>query len=205
MFSLMRVWGTILKRDKPKYKQILEAAIVVIAENGYHHAQVSKIAKQAGVADGTIYLYFESKEDLLISVFSEKTAMFVEALKDIINEEKSTSKRILRLIENHFQMLSMNQQFATVTQIEIRQSSGELRAKINPIIKEYLMLFDQILNDGVASGELVKELDIRLARQMVFGIIDGISTTWVMNEFRYDLVEQAPKVHQILMHGIQAK
>lgn len=195
----------ILKRDKPKYKQIIEAAIIVIAENGYHHAQVSKIAKQAGVADGTIYLYFENKEDILISVFSEKMAIFVDTLQDIIKEEDSASKRIFRLIENHFQMLSTNRHFATVTQIEIRQSSGELRAKINPILKEYLMLFDRILNEGVASCELARSLDVRLARQMLFGMIDGISTTWVMNEFRYDLVEQASKVHQMLMHGIQAK
>lgn len=195
----------ILKRDKPKYKQIIEAAIIVIAENGYHHAQVSKIAKQAGVADGTIYLYFQNKEDILISVFSEKMAIFVDTLQDIIKEEDSASKRIFRLIENHFQMLSTNRHFATVTQIEIRQSSGELRAKINPILKEYLMLFDRILNEGVASCELAGSLDVRLARQMLFGMIDGISTTWVMNEFRYDLVEQASKVHQMLMHGIQAK
>ena len=64
-----------VKRDKPKYKQIIDAAVIVIAENGYHQAQVSKIAKQAGVADGTIYLYFKNKEDILISVFNEKMAV----------------------------------------------------------------------------------------------------------------------------------
>ena len=61
-----------LKKDKPKYKQIIDAAVIVIAENGYHQSQVSKIAKQAGVADGTIYLYFKNKEDILISVFRRK-------------------------------------------------------------------------------------------------------------------------------------
>ena len=66
----------IMKRDKPKYKQIVDAAVIVIAENGYHQAQVSKIAKEAGVADGTIYLYFKNKEDILISVFREKMAIF---------------------------------------------------------------------------------------------------------------------------------
>ena len=65
-----------VKRDKPKYKQIVDAAVIVIAENGYHQAQVSKIAKEAGVADGTIYLYFKNKEDILISLFQEKMAIF---------------------------------------------------------------------------------------------------------------------------------
>lgn len=193
-----------MRRDKPKYKQIIEAATVVIAENGYHNAQVSKIAKQAGVADGTIYLYFENKEDILISIFSEKLAIFVEALQCIIEKENSASERLCRLIENHLLMLSQDRHFATVTQMEIRQSSGELRKKINAILKEYLLLFDQILNDGITSGELDSNLDRRLARQVVFGMLDGISTNWVMNEFRYDLVEQAPKVHQILLNGIKA-
>ena len=65
-----------MKRDKPKYKQIVDAAVIVIAENGYHQAQVSKIAKEAGVADGTIYLYFKNKEDILISVFQRKNGDF---------------------------------------------------------------------------------------------------------------------------------
>ncbi|MEH7367101.1 TetR/AcrR family transcriptional regulator, partial [Priestia megaterium] len=69
-----------MRRNKPKYKQIIDAAVVVIAENGYHNAQVSKIAKQAGVADGTIYLYFKNKEDVLISLFQEKMGQFVEKI-----------------------------------------------------------------------------------------------------------------------------
>ncbi|NQD53191.1 fatty acid metabolism transcriptional regulator FadR, partial [Bacillus altitudinis] len=65
-----------MKQKRPKYMQIIDAAVVVIAENGYHQSQVSKIAKQAGVADGTIYLYFKNKEDILISLFKEKMGQF---------------------------------------------------------------------------------------------------------------------------------
>ena len=78
-----------MKRDKPKYKQIIDAAVIVIAENGYHQAQVSKIAKEAGVADGTIYLYFKNKEDILISVFREKMGIFVENLRRDIKKDIS--------------------------------------------------------------------------------------------------------------------
>ncbi len=78
-----------MKRDKPKYKQIIDAAVIAIAENGYHQAQVSKIAKQAGVADGTIYLYFKNKEDILISVFQEKMGVFVENLTEINQKGKT--------------------------------------------------------------------------------------------------------------------
>jgi len=193
----------ILKKNKPKYKQIIDAAVIVIADNGYHQAQVSKIAKQAGVADGTIYLYFKNKEDILISVFQEKMSLFVDNLQDIIKESSSASEMLLRMIEGHFKVLSEDHHLATVTQLELRQSNKDLRLKINSILKEYLKLLDEILKKGIEVGEFMQDIDIRLVRQVIFGTIDEVSTTWVMKEQKYDLVAMAPRVHQILLKGIQ--
>lgn len=193
-----------LKRNKPKYMQILDAAVIAIAENGYHQAQVSKIAKQAGVADGTIYLYFKNKEDILISVFQEKMGIFVENLQVIIKGGETSSDKLYQMIENHFRVLSSDRHLATVTQLELRQSNKEIRLKINNILKEYLILLDQILIEGMLSGEFNQAMDVRIARQMVFGTIDEITTTWVMNEYRYDLMEQAPKIQQLLLNAIKA-
>ena len=196
--------GDTLKRDKPKFKQIIDAAVVVIAENGYHQAQVSKIAKQAGVADGTIYLYFKNKEDILISVFQEKMGLFVENLKIIINDGTSSSEKLLKMVENHFRVLATDHHLAIVTQLELRQSNKEIRLKINEVLKEYLMLLDDILIEGIENGEFNADLDIRLARHMVFGTIDETITTWVMNEQKYDLMKLAPKVHKLLLGGMKA-
>jgi TetR/AcrR family fatty acid metabolism transcriptional regulator len=196
--------GDTLKRDKPKFKQIIDAAVVVIAENGYHQAQVSKIAKQAGVADGTIYLYFKNKEDILISVFQEKMGLFVENLKVIINDGTSSSEKLLKMVENHFRVLATDHHLAIVTQLELRQSNKEIRLKINEVLKEYLMLLDDILIEGIENGEFNADLDIRLARHMVFGTIDETITTWVMNEQKYDLMKLAPKVHKLLLGGMKA-
>jgi TetR/AcrR family transcriptional regulator, fatty acid metabolism regulator protein len=193
-----------LKRNKPKYMQIVDAAVIAIAENGYHQAQVSKIAKQAGVADGTIYLYFKNKEDILISVFQEKMGIFVENLQAIINSGESSSDKLCKMIENHLRVLSSDHHLATVTQLELRQSNKELRIKINMILKEYLVLLDQILIAGMLAGEFNQAMDVRIARQMVFGTIDEITTTWVMNDYRYDLMEQAPKIQQLLLNALKA-
>lgn len=192
-----------MKRDKPKYKQIIDAAVIAIAENGYHQAQVSKIAKQAGVADGTIYLYFKNKEDILISVFQEKMGVFVEYLQEIIQNGESSTDKLSKMIDNHFKVLAHDRHLATVTQLELRQSNKELRLKINSILKEYLKLLDEILIDGMVKGEFNSTMDVRIARQMVFGTIDETITTWVMNEFRYDLIETAPKVRHLLINGIK--
>jgi len=193
-----------LKRDKPKFKQIIDAAVVVIAENGYHQAQVSKIAKQAGVADGTIYLYFKNKEDILISVFQEKMGLFVDNLQNIIKDGTTSSDKLLKMVENHFRVLATDHHLAIVTQLELRQSNKEIRLKINEVLKEYLMLLDDILIEGIENGEFNEHLDIRLARHMVFGTIDETITTWVMNEQKYDLMKLAPKVHKLLLGGMKA-
>ena len=194
----------LVKKDKPKYKQIIDAAVIVIAENGYHQAQVSKIAKQAGVADGTIYLYFKNKEDILISVFQEKMGLFVSKLGDILEQEVSASDKLQLMIKSHFDLLANDLHLAIVTQLELRQSNHELRIKINGVLREYLLLLDKILVTGVETGEFDKDMDIRLARQMVFGTMDETITTWVMNDHKYDLVSLAPKVHRLLMKGMRA-
>ncbi len=190
-----------MKKNRPKYMQIIDAAVIAIAENGYHQAQVSKIAKQAGVADGTIYLYFKNKEDILISLFKEKMGDFVERIEGMIAGKTTATEKLLVLIEAHFSMLSDNHHLAIVTQLELRQSNKELRLKINDILKGYLKVIDQIILEGIEKGEFANELDVRLTRQMIFGTIDEMATTWVMNEEKYDLKALAKPVHQMLIKG----
>lgn len=190
-----------MKKDKPKYRQIIDAAVIVIAEKGYHQAQVSKIAKQAGVADGTIYLYFKNKDDILVSLFEEKMGNFVEKVQTKIAGFSTAAEKLLVMVEAHFYMLSNDHYLARVTQLELRQANIELRIKLNDVLKGYLKVVDQILAEGIENGEFSKSLDTRLARQMIFGTIDETITTWVMNEQKYDLVALAPKVQHLLLNG----
>ena len=182
---------------------LFRSAVITIAENGYHQCQVSKIAKQAGVADGTIYLYFKNKEDILISLFQEKLEQFVQSVMPIIQEKSTAEEKLLMLIENHYKILASDHHLAVVTQLELRQTNRDLRFKINNILKEYLKLVDQIVLEGIEQGLFPKTLDVRLARQMIFGTIDETATTWVMNDHKYDLVSLAPKVHQLLLYGLK--
>lgn len=190
-----------MKKNRPKYKQIIDAAVIVIAENGYHNAQVSKIAKQAGVADGTIYLYFKNKEDILISLFQEKMGQLIEKIEEEIEGKSSATEKLYVLIEKHFRWLAEDHHLASVTQLELRQSNKELRLKINNILKGLLVIVDSILLRGIETGEFDPELDVRLVRQMIFGTVDETVTTWVMNDRKYDLISLVPKVHSLLLNG----
>ncbi|MCP9300156.1 fatty acid metabolism transcriptional regulator FadR [Bacillus halotolerans] len=191
-----------MKQKRPKYMQIIDAAVEVIAENGYHQSQVSKIAKQAGVADGTIYLYFKNKEDILISLFKEKMGQFIERMEEDIKEKATAKEKLALVISKHFSLLAGDHNLAIVTQLELRQSNLELRQKINEILKGYLNILDGILTEGIQSGELKEGLDVRLARQMIFGTIDETVTTWVMNDQKYDLAALSDSVLELLVSGI---
>ncbi|CAL1524716.1 Fatty acid metabolism regulator protein [Bacillus subtilis] len=194
-----------MKQKRPKYMQIIDAAVEVIAENGYHQSQVSKIAKQAGVADGTIYLYFKNKEDILISLFKEKMGQFIERMEEDIKEKATAKEKLALVISKHFSLLAGDHNLAIVTQLELRQSNLELRQKINEILKGYLNILDGILTEGIQSGEIKDGLDVRLARQMIFGTIDETVTTWVMNDQKYDLVALSNSVLELLVSGIHNK
>lgn len=192
-------------KNKPKYKQIIEAAVVVIAENGYHASQVSKIAKKAGVADGTIYLYFQNKEDILISVFEEKMGQFIEKIAYSTSKQKNASEKLLTLIEMHFNQLAADHHLAVVTQLELRQSNSGLRLKINKVLKPYLAVIDQIIEEGKEESLFRKDLNIQLVRQMIFGTLDETVTNWVMQEQKYDLKKLSDEVHVLLTRGLAIK
>lgn len=192
-------------KERPKYRQIIEAAVEVIAENGYHASQVSKIAKRANVADGTIYLYFKNKEDILISVFREKMGMFIEKTIEAINEKETASEKLLTLIEMHYNQLSESPHLAIVTQLELRQSKPELRKEINRVLKTYLNVIDSIIDQGIKENDIRNDVNPKIIRQMVFGTIDETVTSWVMKSQRYPLVEQVNAVHQLLTYGLFKK
>ena len=198
-FSHLLEGDSTVKKNRPKYNQIIDAAVIVIAEKGYHQAQVSKIAKQAGVADGTIYLYFKNKEDILISLFQEKMGEFVETIRQKTAGIESAVSKLFMLVETHFLLLSQNDPLAIVTQLELRQSNQDLRLKINEVLKGYLQVIDEILETGIKQGEFQADLNVRVARQMIFGTVDEVVTNWVMSDHKYDLVALSKTVHGLLI------
>jgi len=192
-----------LKKLRPKYKQIIEAAVTVIAKNGYHAAQVSKIAKEAGVADGTIYLYFKNKEDILVSLFKEKMGQFIERISASIESLERADEKLKAMMHMHFRQLAEDHDLAVVTQLELRQSKMDLRYQINQVLTPYLKSIDEIVLEGIDQDIFKEDLHIPLVRQMIFGTLDETVTTWVMKEHRYNLLEQAELVHELIVDGLR--
>ncbi|HZG81009.1 MAG TPA: TetR/AcrR family transcriptional regulator [Brevibacillus sp.] len=193
------------KKTGEKYQAIIDAAVRVIARQGYHNAQVSKIAKEAKVADGTIYLYFENKDDILISLFNEKMGNFIETCRERISEATSAEQKLFVLVHAHFSQLSQDHELAMVTQIELRQSNPIISEGIGNVMKQYFTLIDEVIREGMESGMFRPDLDVRLARKMIFGTLDEVTTAWVMKQCKYDLVSYVHPIHNLFLHGLMGK
>lgn len=187
-----------------KHNLILDAALKVIAENGYHNAQVSRIAKEAGVADGTIYLYFKNKEDILISLFQKKLGDLVGQFHSSINETDSADEALRKICEIHYTMLEQNVDLAFVTQIELRQSSLELRKEIGLVVKTYIELIEKVLRQGIEEGIFRANLDVKLTRLLVFGSMDEVVTSWLIAGRKYSLAAQVDKTVEFFIQGLKA-
>ncbi|WP_134699956.1 TetR/AcrR family transcriptional regulator [Ammoniphilus sp. YIM 78166] len=190
------------KKTGEKYQAIIEAAVKVIAENGYHNAQVTKIAREANVADGTIYLYFDSKEDILISLFHEKMGRFIQDSRERILKAQTASDKLRQLINNHFRHLSVNVEFAYVTQVELRQSNPKIRQGIRQSIKDYLRLIDEVVEFGIQEEVFRNDIPLFTIRKMVFGTLDESVTSWIMNDRKYDLLALADPIHSLFIGAL---
>ncbi|WP_068774722.1 TetR/AcrR family transcriptional regulator [Paenibacillus sp. FJAT-26967] len=191
-------------KKKEKYDLIIEAALKVFAEHGYHRSQVSKIAKAAGVADGTIYLYFKRKEDILISLLQEKLGELVAKFHANIEETTSAKEALRKVCEIHYTELENNVDLAFVTQIELRQSSLELRREIGKAVKPYITLIEQLLIRGVEEKVFRADLDVKLTRLLIFGAMDEVVTSWLISSRKYSLSAQVEGTVNFFLQGIRA-
>ncbi len=163
-----------------KYQKILDAAVEAFAEVGYHPCQVSKIARIAGVADGTIYLYFKSKEEILIRLFEERMGDFIQIMRSKLKACRNTRMRLRAIIQTHFSYMESNRSLAIVTQVELRQPNSNLRSAISAPLKDYFRLLEEVIQEGIQQKEVNPSVNVRVARQMIFGTIDEATTDWVL-------------------------
>ncbi|WCF09282.1 TetR family transcriptional regulator [Paenibacillus thiaminolyticus] len=191
-------------QKKEKYSQILEAAVKVFAEHGFHRSQVSRIAKTAGVADGTIYLYFKRKEDILISLFREKLGELIGKFHASLEETTGAKEALRNVCEIHFTEMENNPDFAFVSQIELRQSSLELRKEIGKIIKPYIVLIEKIITQGIEEKVFRADLDVKLTRLLIFGSMDEVVTSWLISGQKYSLTGQLDGTIAFFLKGLDA-
>ncbi|WP_442601177.1 TetR/AcrR family transcriptional regulator [Paenibacillus sp. KN14-4R] len=191
-------------KKKEKYDLILDAALKVFAEHGFHRAQVAKIAREAGVADGTIYLYFKRKEDILICLFREQLGKLLQLANEAIRDISDVKTALRTICEIHYTHLESNLDLAFVTQIELRQSSLELRKEIGIAYKPYIKLVEDLLNRGIAQNVFRPDMNVKLVRLLILGAIDEVVTSWLIAGQKYSLAAQVDGTVDFFLKGIES-
>lgn len=166
-------------RGGDKRERILIAAERIFARHGFFAARVSEIAREAGVADGTIYLYFKSKDDLLISLFENRMKQVNDKLRQAI-AGKPPIEQLRAFIQAYLQLVSDEPTAAEVLTIELRQSSKFMKEYDNPQFADFLRMLGGIIADGQARGELDAAVPSHIAARMIFGIVDELALAWVL-------------------------
>jgi TetR/AcrR family fatty acid metabolism transcriptional regulator len=189
-------------RDPDKPQQIVDAAIRVFARNGYYNSRVSDIAREAGIASGTIYLYFRTKEEILVTLFRDKMAAFVAHLRQEIAGEADAVAKIRRLVERHFSVLEQSPALAEVVQVELRQGHKFFRGASAHEVSAYFELIGSVLEEGVAAGRFRADLPVKVATKVLFGAMDQMATSWVLGKRGYRLVDAADAVATIFLKGV---
>ncbi|MBS3943374.1 MAG: TetR/AcrR family transcriptional regulator [Dethiobacter sp.] len=191
------------KRTGEKYYAILEAAVKIIARHGYHRTRVADIAREAGVADGTVYIYFSKKEDVLISLFQVMMARFVDGLRLQMKQCRDANEKLMTVISYHLATLENHPEQAKVTQIELRQIDQEINEGISGPLMEYFKVIEEVIEEGKNEGLYRQDLDVRTARKVIFGAVDEVVTCWVMSKKPYTLSKLAGPVFHLLVRGLQ--
>ena len=191
-------------RDPDKPHQIIEAAVRVFARKGYFNSRVSDVAREAGIAAGTIYLYFKTKEDILTTLFREKMAEFVSALWKAMADQPDAEAKVRRLVHLHFDLLERNPELAEVVQVELRQGQKFFRGASSQEIGSYFALIASVLEEGVAAGRFRADLPVKVATKMLFGAMDQMATSWVLGKREYRLVDTAGAVADLFLQGVAA-
>ncbi len=177
-------------RDE-KRETILDGAVRVIAAKGFHRTRVSEVAKAAGVADGTIYLYFESKDELLRAVYERAMNRFLERGLLALAEASDPRAQLERFIQLHLECVGEDRELAAVFQVDLRKSIPFLQELSLGLLQRYLDALATILDRGQRKGSFLADLPPRELAKMVFGVLDELATNWVLSERNYRLESSA--------------
>ena len=185
-----------------KRDAILRAAIETFAARGFFNAQVADVARTAGVAAGTVYLYFRGKDDLLISIFERTMKEAIDAGRRSLEGRAQPMDRLREIARLHLERLGRDRDLAVVFQVELRQSTKFMERFSATYLREYLGIIRDVIAEGQAKGVFRKQINPTLAAKMLFGALDEMATNWILSRRKYSLVAETDAVIDLFVGGL---
>ena len=191
-------------RHEAKYQRILDAALDVFARKGFHEAKISEIARTAGVADGTIYLYFKNKDDLLISLFESKLESINSGLRHEMAGVSGPRDKLSQIIRYHLKLAQQNPTLAAFITIELRRSGKFMKEYAKAQLSEYLQQWGHVVDEGKQQGVFRHDVSTGIFEHILFGALDHACVTYVNNPNRReeDLTEVGNQVISLVLRGL---
>jgi TetR/AcrR family fatty acid metabolism transcriptional regulator len=188
-----------------KREAILRAAIRVFARNGYFNSKVADIAREAGVADGTVYLYYKSKEDILHSIFDRTMEEVISEGRLQLEAIEDPREKLRRIALLHLERMGADRELAVVFQVELRGSTKFMEEFSAAGFAEYLGLIHGVIAEGQSAGLFRAGLNAKVVAKIFFGALDEMATNWILSKRRYKLTPLADQVLDIFLNGVSAK
>src|SRR5205809_3377487 len=183
---------------------ILRAATRVFARNGYFNSKVADIARAAEVADGTVYLYFKSKEEILHSIFDQNMAEAIAAGGQLIENLDDPREKLRRIAKLHLERLGADRDLAVVFQVELRGSTKFMEEFSAAGFAEYLALLRRTIEEGQRACVFRSELNAKVMAKILFGALDEMATNWIISKRSYKLEPMADVVMEVFLNGVSA-
>ena len=187
-----------------KYQRILDAAVEVIAERGYFSSPVSAIAKRAGVADGTVYLYFKSKDDVLRTAIDSTFDKFHHQVQEEFKTLHGPREQLEYIARVHLESHAVNRSMAIVMQTEVRQSAKFISEFSHHHLVKYIQLVREVVRRGQQEGIFRQDVSDGVVAHCMFGAIDELLSSAVFTGRVYDSKDTAAQVIDVLLNGIRA-
>jgi TetR/AcrR family fatty acid metabolism transcriptional regulator len=184
-----------------KREAILRAAIKVFAGKGFFNSKVADIAGEAGVADGTVYLYFKNKDDILHSIFDRAMAEFIAEGKKELAGLETPEARLRRIAELHLERLGADRDLAVVFQVELRGSTKFMQEFSASGFAEYLDIIRQTFAEGQKAGVFRNDMKPVVCAKILYGALDEMVTNWVLSSKSYPLAPMAGEVLKVFLGG----
>ena len=174
----------------------------MFAQQGFYQATISQIAREAGVADGTIYLYFKNKEDIMVNFFEYKTKQVFGRFREAVNKGDDARDKLRRLIMRHLEEFQRDRNLAILYQTETHRFSRMCEEQIRDMSKMYMDLVSEIVESGQAEGLMRKDLYMGLVKRFIIGAIDEVINTWLHSDGSYDLASMADPLVELFIRGV---
>lgn len=185
-----------------KKQRILDAAVVEIARRGFHQTTVAMIARRARVADGTIYLYFKNKEEVLVSLFDRALGRFIAEGRQTLAQYEGAQRKLRGIVDLHLSLVGQDRDLAIITQVELRHSLHFMEEISRAQVGQYLAIIAEVVEEGRREGVFRADLDPMLGAKAVFGILDEMATDWVLSRRNVRLESKAEQVTALILGGL---